>query len=179
MERASDSLSASPDAFQTPLGANGEAAAPTWVQFGGVWKRFRRWCHAHHWNQRDLRFLCYSLAIVLMSVADLKMTLFYVTSVGMTEVNPIARFLMVYGGVCSIILWKAATVACGVFILWRIRRLRVAEVGAWICCGVLAALCVHWFRYNDQVTTLATEVMHLHDTRNGTDWVVVDGARGE
>lgn len=178
MERAPDSLSASPELFQTPPGARGEAAPEDRAAAGG-WNRFRRWCHAHHWTQRDLRFLCYALAIVLMSVADLKMTLFYVTSVGMTEVNPIARFLMVYGGVCSIILWKAATVACGVFILWRIRRYRAAEVGAWICCGILAALCVHWFRYNDQVTTLATEVMHLHDTRNGTDWVVVDGAKVE
>lgn len=179
MEPAPDSLSASPDVFQTPFGARGEPADAIPVGVGGTWKRFRCWCHAHHWTRRDLRFLCYSLAIVLMSVADLKMTLFYVTSVGMTEVNPIARFLMVYGGVCSIVLWKAATVACGVFILWRIRRHRVAEFGAWICCGVLAALCVHWFRYNDQVTTLATEVMHLHDTRNGTDWVVVEGAKGE
>lgn len=179
MERAPDSLSASPDVIQTPSGAHGEVAAPGLGSLIGTWTRLRRWCHTHHCTQRDLRFLGYSLAIVLMSVADLKMTLFYVTSVGMTEVNPIARFLMVYGGVCSIVLWKAATVACGVFILWRIRRHRVAEVGAWICCAVLAALCVHWFRYNDQVTTLATEVMHLHDTRNGTDWVVVDGSKGE
>lgn len=179
MERAPDSLSASPDAFQTPSGARGEPADRGWVSLFGGCKRFRDWCHAHRWTRRDMRFLCYSLAIVLMSVADLKMTLVYVTSVGMTEANPIARFLMVYGGVCSIVVWKAATVACGVFILWRIRRYRAAEVGAWICCAILGALCVHWFRYNDQVTTLATEVMHLHELRNGTDWVVVEGAKGE
>ncbi|MBY0111174.1 MAG: DUF5658 family protein [Phycisphaerales bacterium] len=140
----------------------------------GLFACFRGWCHRHHWNRRDIRFFCYALAIVLMSVADLKMTLFYVTSVGMTEVNPIARFLMLYGGVCSIILWKSATVACGVFILWRIRRHAVAEVGAVICCAILAALCVHWFRYNDQVTTLANEVLHLHETRNASDWVVME-----
>lgn len=146
--------------------------------FARAFAAFRGWCHRHHWTRRDLRFVCYALAIVLMSLADLKMTLAYATTVGMTEVNPIARFLMVYGGVCSIVLWKSATVVCGVFILWRIRRHRAAEVGAWICCGILAALCVHWFRYNEQVTTLAAEVMHLHESKNG-DWVVVGSGRDE
>lgn len=175
-----------PDSVPTPDGAAADPAgvttpgpARTLTELVHRFQSFRGWCHRHHWTRRDIRFFCYSLAIVLMSIADLKMTLAYVTTVGMTEVNPIARFLMLYGGVCSIILWKSATVACGVFILWRIRRHRVAEVGAWICCAILAALCVHWFRYNEQVTTLAAEVMHLHDSKSGEDWVVVGDGKSE
>lgn len=175
-----------PDSVPTPDGAAADPAAVTTpgpartlTELVHRFQSFRGWCHRHHWTRRDIRFFCYSLAIVLMSIADLKMTLAYVTTVGMTEVNPIARFLMLYGGVCSIILWKSATVACGVFILWRIRRHRVAEVGAWICCAILAALCVHWFRYNEQVTTLAAEVMHLHDSKSSEDWVVVGDGKSE
>ncbi len=123
---------------------------------------------------RDARFVCILLAIVFMSLADLTMTLVHATSIGMVEENPIARILMRYGGICSICAWKAGTVAVGIFILWRIRRFPTAEIGAWICFVILAALCFHWARYNTQVSQLTNEILSLEKSHQAPDWVVMD-----
>lgn len=122
---------------------------------------------------RDARILCLLLATIAMSLADLAMTLIHATSIGMQEENPIARLLMRYGGICSICIWKAGTVAIGVFILWRVRRTLAAEVGAWLCFFVLAGLSLHWVRYNSTIGTLASEVLTLENTHPTGDWVVM------
>lgn len=121
----------------------------------------------------DARFFCILASIVIMSLADLTMTLLHFTGVGMVEENPVARLLMRYGGVCSLCAWKAGTVTIGVFILWKIRNFRAAEVGAWLCFVVLAALCMHWAIYNSQVSGLTTEILSIEKNRANTDWVVL------
>ncbi|MBX3390920.1 MAG: hypothetical protein KF691_15835 [Phycisphaeraceae bacterium] len=122
---------------------------------------------------RDSRFACILLAILAMSLADLSMTLIHATSIGMQEENPIARLLMRYGGICSICVWKAGTVAIGVFILWRIRHHRCSEVGAWLCFSILAALCFHWASYNAQLSSLTNEVLSLDKSTHTSEWVVM------
>lgn len=111
-----------------------------------------------------------------MSLADLSMTLIHATTIGMQEENPIARLLMRHGGICSLSIWKGGTVAIGVFILWRVRRHACAEVGAWICFAILAALCFHWARYNSQISSLTTEVLSLEKSRSSSDWFVMHPA---
>lgn len=123
---------------------------------------------------RDARISCILLAILAMSLADLSMTLIHATSIGMQEENPIARLLMRYGGICSICIWKAGTVAIGVFILWRIRHHRCAEVGAWLCFAILAALCFHWASYNAQLSSLTSEVLSLEKSDHTSEWVVMN-----
>lgn len=122
---------------------------------------------------REARFLCVIIAIIAMSIADLSMTLIHATSIGMQEENPIARLLMRYGGICSICIWKGGTVAIGVFILWRVRRFACAEVGAWVCFAVLAALCFHWAVYNAQISGLTFEVLSLEKAHPASDWFVM------
>lgn len=122
---------------------------------------------------REARFACILLAVVLMSLADLSMTLIHATTIGMQEENPIARVLMRHGGICSLCIWKGGTVAIGVFILWRVRRHACAEVGAWICFAILAALCFHWARYNSQISGLTTEVLSLEKSRSSSEWFVM------
>ncbi len=122
---------------------------------------------------RDARFFCILLAVIAMSLADLSMTLIHATSIGMQEENPIARLLMRYGGICSICIWKGGTVGIGVFILWRIRRHGCAEVGAWICFAILAALCFHWARYNSQISGLTSEVLSIDQSRPTSEWFVM------
>ncbi|MBX3378558.1 MAG: hypothetical protein KF805_00560 [Phycisphaeraceae bacterium] len=122
---------------------------------------------------REARFLCIIIAILAMSLADLSMTLIHATSIGMQEENPIARLLMRHGGICSICIWKGGTVAIGVFILWRVRRFRCAEVGAWVCFAILAALCFHWASYNAQISGLTSEVLSLEEAHPAGDWFVM------
>lgn len=126
-----------------------------------------------------VRILSALACIVLMSVADLKMTLAHVTSVGMVEENPIARFLMLYGGVWSVIAWKVCTVWIGVWLLWRLRAHRSAELGAWFGAIALSLLCVHWSRYNAQVSSLTPEILALHHARAQGEWVVLTPATSD
>lgn len=118
------------------------------------------------------------IAVVAMSIADLSMTLIHATSIGMQEENPIARLLMQYGGICSICIWKVGTVAIGVFILWRVRRYACAEIGAWICFAILAALCFHWASYNSQISGLTSEVLTLDKTHHASEWFVMHPESG-
>lgn len=122
---------------------------------------------------REARFACILLAVIAMSLADLSMTLIHATSIGMQEENPIARILMRHGGICSICIWKGGTVAIGIYILWCLRRYRSAEIGAWVCFAILAALCFHWARYNSQIAGLTGEVVLLDKTRATSEWFVM------
>src|SRR5262245_53029298 len=101
------------------------------------------------------RRVCILLAgILVMSLADLDMTLSYARSLGLLEGNPIARLVMTYGSAWVLALWKIASVALCVFILFRARRTRYAEVAAWVCFVVLVWLSVRWMIYNDQMPLL-------------------------
>ncbi len=108
---------------------------------------------------RQARVILLLLAVLAMSIADLIMTLTYATSVGMVELNPLARAMMT-GGRYELIAWKLATVLLGTGILFCIRRTRGGEFGAWVCCLVLAALTFHWINYNREAAALTHE-MHI------------------
>lgn len=113
-----------------------------------------RWVH-----YRQARVVMLLFAVLAMSIADLIMTLTYATSVGMVELNPLARAMM-SGGRYELIAWKLATVLLGIGILFFIRRTRGGEFGAWVCCLVLAALTFHWINYNREASSLTRE-MHI------------------
>ncbi len=109
---------------------------------------------------RPFRVCVLLAAVTLLSLGDLWMTILYTTSVGLIESNPIARLVMSHNSVGLLTLWKAATVGLGVGILYRTRRTRFGEVGAWVCFLILAWLTVRWAAYNDSMLgtgqTLAT-----------------------
>ena len=93
-----------------------------------------------------------------MSLADLDMTLAYAQSVGLLESNPLARLVMTYGSSWMLALWKVASVGLCVFILFKARRTRYAEIAAWICFMVLVWLSVRWCDYNNQVPLLTSYI---------------------
>jgi len=100
-------------------------------------------------RDRRTRVVALVSGIVVMSLADLHLTLVYATSVGLHEHNPVARLLMAYHTPGVLGLWKAASVALGVGILVRVRARRSAEWGAWIGCAILGVLMVQWVRFVD------------------------------
>lgn len=97
---------------------------------------------------RSTRVTILLVAVVLMSLADLDMTLSYTRSVGMAESNPIARLVIGTQSVSAVVCFKVLTSAVGVGVLFWLRRWRSAELGAWILLGVMAWLMVRWGVYN-------------------------------
>lgn len=108
---------------------------------------------------RGVRVQVLLVAVILMSAADLYMTLVHLGAFGMFEGNPIARLIMQYNCPWLLGVWKLATVAVGVVILFTWRKHRIAELGTLACFVILSALTVQWMRYSEQVSR-STPLMH-------------------
>jgi hypothetical protein len=106
---------------------------------------------------RPRRVTILLIAILLLSAGDLVMTLIYLRGVGMLEANPVARVVMSFNSPAMLAAYKLATVGFTVGILYCARRTRYGEGAAWICCGVLACLTLHWARYIDTVSRLGAD----------------------
>ncbi len=96
-------------------------------------------------------------ATCLMCLADLALTLTFVTSIGMLELNPLARSVMEHNSPELVVAWKLATMVLGLGILYWARRNKGAEVGSWVCFVVMAALSIHWFSFTGAVSSLETD----------------------
>jgi hypothetical protein len=121
---------------------------------------------------RSLRVVCLLAAVAVMSLTDLALTLNYATTVGMMEVNPIARAVMNTGSPMVLTLWKVCTAGLGVLVLFLLRRHQRAELGAWLCFGVMAWLCVHWQRFNAGIQDCIPEYASLMGTDHPA-WVMM------
>lgn len=103
-------------------------------------------------ESRPTRVVVLLLGVTLLSLADLHLTLTHIRHFGLAEANPIAIALFEMTGCSSsLALLKLATLTIAVASLYVIRRTRAAEIGAWICLGILTALGVWWLRYNEAV----------------------------
>jgi hypothetical protein len=116
-------------------------------------------------------------ATLAMSLADLAMTLTYATSVGMMEVNPIARAVMSTGSPWMLTLWKVATAGLGLGILFYFRRLPKSEIASWLCFGVMTALTIHWIGFNKEVAACGDEYAALANCTDNPSWVLMANAQ--
>jgi hypothetical protein len=105
-------------------------------------------------RSRSQRVAILLFAIILMGLADLSMTLTFITSVGMVEANPVARLVMQLNHPGYVILWKLATMLVGIGVLYWARRTKGAEVGTWVSFIAMAALSIHWLTFAGQVSTM-------------------------
>lgn len=121
---------------------------------------------------RERRVLLLLATIVVMSLADLHMTLEQLTSFGLLEGNPLARSIISYNSPVILAAWKLATVAMTTGILFWFRRRRSGEVAAWVCWLVLAALMVQWLRYSHEIPSLTAELNHM-STLGDHRWVAM------
>jgi hypothetical protein len=116
------------------------------------------------------------LAAALMGVADLACTLAYMRSVGMIELNPIARHMIAVGGAQQLVVYKLFTIALTCGSIFLIREHRRAEVGAWMCAAIMLALTLHWVRYNRDAPSLTHELSFIalsEDRALFREWVVI------
>lgn len=104
---------------------------------------------------RAARVTVMVICICVLGVYDLLHTLAYIQTVGMVELNPLARKMIEIGGVQQLVLYKLFTIALSCGILYCLRRTRQAEVCATIGLVVMISLTVYWFVYNDRFVQLA------------------------
>lgn len=109
---------------------------------------------------RAQRVIALVTASSLMSMGDLYMTLTYVTSVGMIELNPLARGLMNLNSPLLVIIWKVALTVFGAGVIVLARRKRLAEAAAWVVFFAMAFLTIHWSGFNREAAEM-TEEYHM------------------
>lgn len=108
--------------------------------------RFASWVAA----ARAHRVICLVLGIWLLNGFDLAFTLLSHRHGLLQEQNPIARLILGTNrvgwldGTSSIVLFKIALVLIGSYPLLRFRRLRLAELAAYLVLAVYVFLAVRW-----------------------------------
>ena len=100
-------------------------------------------------KQRSERVTWLLGGVILLSLADLLLTISYLTSVGMSEGNPIALWLLqTTNSVWPLVFYKGLTVAICVTLLYRTRRKRQSELASWCAMLILVTLSIWWNQYS-------------------------------
>jgi hypothetical protein len=121
---------------------------------------------------RHARICWLIFAIAVLSIADLHMTLVHLTSIGMSEGNPIARIVMSTQSPGVLIAWKLTSVGAACLAFYAGRRTLVGEVAAWFCCGVLVWLTFRWGQYSTELAAVCPQMYLLNQAESGL-WVTM------
>jgi hypothetical protein len=99
-------------------------------------------------RHRSRRVTLLMLGIIVLSFADLVVTLAYLQAQGMVEANPIAAYLIRSTRSPEVLIaFKLVTVGICVALLYKVRQTIAAEVAAWCAMLILTALSVMWHSY--------------------------------
>ncbi|TVQ53366.1 MAG: hypothetical protein EA377_08135 [Phycisphaerales bacterium] len=122
---------------------------------------------------RHRRVVLLLAGVVLLSAADLIITVTHLRSVGMIEANPIAAYLIRTTGSPIVLgVYKFLTVAVCVAVLYRIRRYFLGELGAWLSVLILAGMSVIWHQYSERLGDLDDIV--LAQAGSSENWLFLD-----
>ena len=112
--------------------------------------------------QRSERVTWLLGGVVFLSIADLVLTLSYLTSVGMSEGNPIALWLLqTTDSIWPLAIYKGITVAVCVTLLYWNRQKRQSELASWCALMILAALTFWWNQYSHYQPMLPLAEDHI------------------
>jgi hypothetical protein len=107
---------------------------------------------------RGVRVCILLAAACILGTYDLALTLLFSTTVGMVEMNPLARAIMrVYDSPWMLSAWKVLTMGLSAWIIYRVRHRRIGEAAAWIAFLVLVVLSLHWARFVAGAAEFASE----------------------
>ena len=107
-----------------------------------------------HSRGRARRVVLLVVATVLISLADLYMTLLYATSVGLHEANPLARAVMLYNCPWVVVAFRLLTIGLFGLVLFRARHRPIAELASWLCVVTMVWLAFRWEAYNASAVEL-------------------------
>jgi hypothetical protein len=100
---------------------------------------------------RPRRVVILLLGVVVLSVADLLITLAHLRATGMAEANPVARFVIgLTGSPISLACFKALSVFICVGLLYKVRKTVQGEIASWCALLILSCISMMWFRYAHQ-----------------------------
>ena len=112
--------------------------------------------------RRSERVVWLLAGVVALSFADLFLTISYLTTVGMSEGNPIAVWLLhTTNSIWPLALYKVATVAICVSLLYINRRKRQSELASWCAMIILVALSIWWNQYSQYQPFLPIAEDHI------------------
>jgi hypothetical protein len=112
------------------------------------------------WDARSRRVAVLMLGVIVLSLADLFITLAYLRAQWMMEANPIAVFVIKSTqSPWSIAAFKGLTVLVCVSLLMKARKHLAAEVAAWCAVAILAVLSVMWHNYANHVEDNAALIL--------------------
>ncbi len=127
-----------------------------WVQFLGA--------------GRGVRVTALIVAIAAISLADLEMTILFLKNGGMSELNPLARWVISLNCAWLLGAWKVTLAGLCCTILFFTRKTRAAEIGAWVCALVMVWLACRWGAYADEAGSLGEAFHNLAQSGSPT-WV--------
>lgn len=129
-------------------------------------------------RRRAIRVWLLVATIIVLSIADLYMTLAHLRSAGMGEANPLARVVISYQSPMLLSLWKCACVGLATLILILARFRRSGEVACWMCCVLLTALTIHWFNYAAEAATFTRQINDMSASPDRpANWVTIGQAQ--
>ena len=101
-------------------------------------------------SARSRRVMVLLIGILVLSAADLAITLVHLKSVGMMEANPIAAYLIrTTDSPWALTVYKVVTVGICISLLFLFRRRAEGEIAAWFGAAVLAAVSIMWHNYSE------------------------------
>ncbi len=122
---------------------------------------------------RSRRVLMLIGGIIILSLADLLVTLLHLQSIGMVEGNPLAAYLIrTTGSACALAVFKGLTVAVCATLLYCTRRDIRGEIASWLALVILVGVLVMWHFYTQ--TTDNPEVVRIAQILHGEDWLILD-----
>lgn len=125
-------------------------------------------------ERRSRRVVVLLLAVVSLSIADLILTVAHLRTTGMIEANPIAAYILHNSSsLWTLGLYKVATVAVSVLLLFRLRDRVQGEIAAWIAAAILALLCVHWHQYAAMLEDI-NPIKLAQAASRAESWLIID-----
>jgi hypothetical protein len=125
-------------------------------------------------ERRARRVVLLLLAVVSLSIADLILTIAHLRTTGMIEANPIAAYILHNSNsLWTLGLYKGATVAVSVLLLFRLRDRVQGEIAAWIAAAILALLCLHWHQYAAMLDDI-NPVKLAQAGEQAESWLIID-----
>jgi len=101
------------------------------------------------WCNRSRRVIVLITGIIILSVADLAVTLEFLQAKWMIEANPIAAYLIrSTQSPWALAAFKMLTVGICVFLLYRLRHKAAGEAAAWLAVAILAIMSLMWHSYS-------------------------------
>jgi hypothetical protein len=92
--------------------------------------------------------------VVVLSLADLVITLTHMRGAGLLEANPLVVLLVrSTGSSLSLVCFKLLTLLICVGLLYRVRHHVQGEIAAWCALLILVGLAFIWDRYSREMST--------------------------